>query len=385
MSTFIDISAFPIQGGCVENPMQNIIVGYFEVKGKPYEVGFQMGELLGKKRMILNKRAVFPREAVTAAMNLYDTYCPGLCEELRGYADAVGEGVERMLYSFMKYLRPRCSQMALLPQLTASGHTIMARSYEFTPRFEDFHLYRTEVTGKYAHVGGSVAEFGRSEGINECGLGVSMTSCGFPVSNLKTMRAPGIPGLQFWAIVRTILETCKDVEEAVAYNKKTPIAYNINLLLADKAGHAAMIEILDGRFAMRKIGDDSEKKYLHSTNQAHFEEIITHEPLAMHNSRVRDERIRQFLEVKKNKTEEDIKQLLLTAYPEGLYCPFYQEIFGTIKSVVMDLDEGRFTICWGGLAANGWKDYEVKKKIGNRKETITLQGTLADPGFFDLE
>ena len=89
-----------------------------------------------------------------------------------------------------------------------------------------------------------------------------------------------IPGLQFWVVVRTILEKCKDVEEAVEYAKTVPIAYNINLLLADKGGRAALIETLDGRFALRSIGDDSAKQYLHSTNHAHVEELIAHEPLA---------------------------------------------------------------------------------------------------------
>ncbi len=371
----------------IEGPgrMRKVTVGYFELKGTPYEVGQRLGALLGRKRMVLNKRAVFTTKDVAAAIDLYETYCPGLCEEMRGYADALGVQVERLLYTAMTYLRPRCSQMALLPPLTSNGHAILARSYEFIPRLEDFHLFRTHVAGKHAHVGGSVAEFGRSEGLNECGLGVSMTSCGFPVSNLKQMRAPAIPGLQFWAIVRTILDNCKDVEEAVEHAKRMPIAYNINLLLADKDGHAALIETLDGKFAMRRIDATTEKKYLHSTNQAHIEEIIAHEPLAMHNSRVRHERIRQFLEAKQHKTEEAVKHLLLTAYPEGLYCPYSQEAFGTIKSVFMDLDAGRFSICWGGLTENGWEDYTINNLIGNHKATITLQETQAPPEFFVLE
>ena len=108
--------------------MKTVTVGYFELKGTHYEVGYQLGELLGKKRMVLNKRAVFTEEQVTVAMKLYGAYCPGLCDEMRGYADAVGVKVERMVYASMTYLRPRCSQMAMLPQLTVNGHVILARS-----------------------------------------------------------------------------------------------------------------------------------------------------------------------------------------------------------------------------------------------------------------
>jgi predicted choloylglycine hydrolase len=366
-------------------PLKKVTVGYFELKGTHYEIGHQLGELLGKKRMILNKRVVFTEKELASVLNLFRLYCSGLCEEMQGYADAVGVKIERMLYPFMTYLKPRCSQMVLLPQLTWNGHTILARSYEFTPRLEDFHLFQTEVKGKYTHIGGSVAEFGRSEGVNECGLGVSMTSCGFPVSNLKKMYAPAIYGLQFWAVVRTILENCKDVMEAVEYVKNVPMAYNINLLLADNGGQAALVETLDGKFAMSKIGDHSEKKYLHSTNHAHIEEFITFEPLAMHNSRVRYERIQQFLEIKKKRNEEEVKQFLLTEYPNGLNCHFYQQAFGTIKSVFIDLDDFRFSICWGGLKENGWKDYEIKKAIGNYREKITLLEAETSPEFFILE
>ncbi len=368
--------------------MKTITVGYFELKGTHYEVGHQLGELLGRRRMVLNKRVVFTETDAAAAMKLYEEWCPGLREEMRGYADAVGVPVERLVYAAMTYLRPRCSQMALLPPITANGHALIARSYEFGPRAEDFHLFRTEVEGKYAHIGGSVVEFGRSEGLNECGLGVSMSSCGFPVSNLKEMRSPALPGLQFWAVVRMILENCKDVGEAVEFTKKVPIAYNINLLLADKGSHAALVETFDGRFAIRSIGDggdDAGQQYLHATNHAHLEQMVVHEPQAMHHSRVRYERIQRFLDDKTKKGEESLKSFLLTEYPAGLNCPFYQEFFGTIKSVIMDLNAGKFTICWGGLEENGWRNYKIQKPMGNHKGVIRLQETPAPPDCFVLE
>ncbi|GMQ56246.1 hypothetical protein AN1V17_06390 [Vallitalea sediminicola] len=58
-------------------------------------------------------------------------------------------------------------------------------------------------------------QFGRSEGINECGLMVGQTSCGMPVGNMEMMRKPAISGLQFWAVIRSLLENCKDVDEAL--------------------------------------------------------------------------------------------------------------------------------------------------------------------------
>lgn len=62
--------------------MKRLTVGYFELKGTHYEVGHQLGELLGRKLMVLNKRTVFTEEEFAAAMTLYDAYCPGLCKEM---------------------------------------------------------------------------------------------------------------------------------------------------------------------------------------------------------------------------------------------------------------------------------------------------------------
>ncbi|MDO5574280.1 MAG: carcinine hydrolase/isopenicillin-N N-acyltransferase family protein [bacterium] len=102
--------------------------------------------------------------------------------------------------------------------------------------------------------GATTALFGRSEGINEHGLAVSQSSCGFPVSNLPQMRNPGIKGLQFWAVIRSLLENCKTVDEALSMLTGMPIAYNINLYLADAAGEIALYETMNGEAACERIG-----------------------------------------------------------------------------------------------------------------------------------
>ncbi len=63
----------------------------------------------------------------------------------------------------------------------------------------------------------------------------------------RWFEKPAIVGLQFWAVIRYLLENCKDVDEALEYLKDMPIAYNINLLLADKSGNIALVETLDGK------------------------------------------------------------------------------------------------------------------------------------------
>ncbi len=61
------------------------------------------------------------------------------------------------------------------------------------------------------------------------------------------MKKPGVKGLQFMVIVRALLENCKDVEEGISYLKDMPIGTNMNLLLADVNGNAALIETYGGK------------------------------------------------------------------------------------------------------------------------------------------
>ncbi|GAU78479.1 C45 family peptidase [Fusibacter sp. 3D3] len=363
---------------------------YIEISGSSYEIGAQMGKLLPQNAGIIAPSESMPKVILDEALALYDAYCPGLTDELKGYADATGATLGQLIFCAMTYLRPSCSEMVFLPDLTAEAHVLLARSYEFAPQFEDFRVIKLSPTGKYAHIGGSIADFGRSEGLNEHGLGVCMTSCGFPVSNQKEMRSPAFKGLQFWAVIKALLENCKDVEEALNFVQKMPIAYNINLLMADVSGRAVLYETLDGTSAYVEIhqADHSNPNYLHATNHPVLEPMRSKEPFAMNNSVVRYQTIDAFINQNDKHSADQIKSFLLTDYPQGLNCRGFDEFFGTIKSVVMDLNELSFEICWAGQALNGWQKYALKGS--NKEETappityeIEYDNAPSASGFFD--
>ena len=226
--------------------MEKANVNIFELCGTNYEIGYQLGKIAMNypefAKMQKCSPGAFTEEQATQMTEMFDCYCPGLNEELQGFAEAIGIKRLQMVYYAMTYLTPGCPLLAVLPKLTENGHVMVARNYEFSHKLEDFSFCKTKVTGKYAHMGGSIMQFGRGEGINECGLMVGQTSCGMPVGNMKVMRKPAIIGLQFWAVIRSLLENCKNVNEAVYSLKDMPIAYNINLILADKHGRAALFE-----------------------------------------------------------------------------------------------------------------------------------------------
>lgn len=203
-----------------------------ELSGSSYEAGRLLGSRLasvpGLKKRFSSGFPGFGLTQFNQASQCFRRWCPGLTQELAGFADALGCAPEQVLYYGMTWLTPRCSHLALLPSMTASGHPMAARNYEFNDEAEDFTVIKTRITGKYTHIGTSVLGIGRDDGINEMGLTVTLSSSGFPVGPLPEMRRPAVAGLQFWAVVRTLLENCRDVKEALSMLKDMPVAYNLH-------------------------------------------------------------------------------------------------------------------------------------------------------------
>lgn len=354
----------------------NYMTRTMELAGSSYEIGKKLGEITASipplKAVHTAGFPEFDEAEVEEAKALFDRWCPGLNEELSGFADALGVPAKQIVYYAMTSLRPNCSQIAVLPSMTESGELLVARSYEFNPMMEDFTLVKTSVTGKYTHMGTTVLQFGREDGFNECGLSVTMSSCGFPVGADKNMRRPKLKGLQYWAVIRSVLENCKDVEEALSFVKDMPIAYNLNMILADKTGQMALVETLDGRMAVRRLPDESGDQYLCATNHQVLPELISCEPVAMRHSLVRYHWIRKTMDKAGTVSREMLKNMLLSKYPEGQCCHFYKDFFGTTKSMVISPSAGTIELCWGGEAENGWQVYEIDKPLAFSMKEIEV-------------
>lgn len=354
-----------------------------ELAGSSYEIGKRLGNLTATIPPLMASQASgfqgLDKEQVQKAITCFDRWCPGLSEELEGFADALSIDPVKVTFYAMTYLVPRCSQMLVSPQKSTNGHTLLARNYEFNHNFDDFALVRTGIEGKYTHLGTGVTLFGRDEGINECGLAVTMSSCGLPVGALEKMRRPALAGLQYWAAIRALLENCKDVEEALAYLKDMPIAFNVNLTVADKAGNAALIETMDGRMAVQKLG---EAGYLAATNHVVIPELKAYEPFVMGHSAKRLEVVEQMMDDKDKISMDDLKELQLRHYPEGLCSHYYEDFFGTTKSIVMDVTSGTLDICWAGLEKNGWQSYKVSEPLAEGLMPKDIEMKRAPKDFF---
>lgn len=354
-----------------------------ELKGTSYEIGRNQGKMIRNTPLLAHHQNMegltpFTESETREADALLAHWCPGLQDELSGFAEETCLEKAGLTFYVMSCLRPRCSQLALNANRMADGAPLLARNYDFNPSAEDFTLVRTSIQGKYAHLGTSTMTFGRDEGINEHGLSVAMSSCGLPIGALKYMQPPTSKGLIFWVVIRSLLENCRNLDEALAMLRDMPIAFNLNMIVMDAEGNAALIEALDGKQLVLPMENGS----LYATNHALAPEFKPEK--ALRNSVQREQSIQQFIETPQ-KTEAGVKQLLLTHVDEGgLFNPYYADFLGTTKSIVMRPAAKTLEICWGGFLQNGWQQYAVNTPLAAISQSIILQGQKAVQGTFDF-
>lgn len=368
--------------------MENVTVNFYELAGNSYEIGCQLGKkTIGRPELIQIQKSdteIYTDVQVSQMNEMFDRYCPGLSDELQGFAEAVDANKNQLYYYAGTCLTPGCSLIAVLPKLTKNGHVLVARNYEFSHKMDDFSFVKTKVKGRYAHIGSSSMMFGRSEGINECGLMIGQTSCGLPVGNFTPMRKPAITGLQFWAVIRSLLENCRDVDEALKSVLDMPIAYNINLMLADKTGKVVLFETFDGAKEWKRIDAFTARQYLHATNHAHLPKMQQLSPVIMEHSACRYDFISKYMAQAGQLTADSLKTLLLAGYPGGLCCHWYDEFFGTVRSMVFDVTAGTVELCWGGLAENGWSTYSLDEDFRVQNQIVQIKSEHPEFDFCKL-
>ncbi|MEH7463152.1 C45 family peptidase [Bacillus thuringiensis] len=158
-------------------------------------------------------------------------------------------------------------------------------------------------------------------------------------------------------IVRALLENCKNVEEGICYLEDMPIGVNMNLLLVDANGQAALYETYDGAKSVKKTDHD----YLIATNHALFPEIENLEIGRLVHSQIRFNVLeRKFSAIGKRSVGE-LKKLISTEFPEGLSVHNYKENFGTVHSVLFNLTDCQLEFSFGSPVQN--KKYKIG--VGN--------------------
>ncbi|WP_010503211.1 C45 family autoproteolytic acyltransferase/hydolase [Paenibacillus elgii] len=362
--------------------------GYFSsLQGTSYEIGRQQGRFVKAWSHLLPATVSArdtPAQRMSETTKLLDTFCPGIREEIAGFCDELEVPVSRINYYAGTYIEAGCSHCAVLPGKTSDNRTYVLRNYDLSPQLDDMRLCSTSVTGRYAHTGFSVCLFGRSEGMNEHGLCVTFSACGMPVGDAPGMRKAGARGLQFWAVVRSLLEQCRNVEQAVVLIRDMPIASNMNVIVAEPSGKAALIETFDGKKAIVATDGHDGLPYVTATNHPIVPDIESAESRKLLHSVVRRELMEQLLTGGDVITKEQLKSLVKSEYPHGLTVHNFNQMFGTLRSLLFDLNDRKVDVCFGSPLQNEWHTIQVGGTLPFEETDVYMNHRDYTPDFWAI-
>jgi hypothetical protein len=164
---------------------------------------------------------------------------------------------------------------------------------------------------------------------------------------------------------------------------EAPIAYNINLMLADSGNKIALLQCIDGHKAYKMLDGNSGETLLSATNHTLLEEIKPYEKILIENSVIRNNRIVRLFEGNKLITINDIKRLLSATYPDGLCCHYYKEFFGTLRSMIFDTTDKAIEMTFGSPQANEWQTFTVAA-LEEKEIEVSLPQEKAEPEFYQI-
>jgi predicted choloylglycine hydrolase len=332
------------------------------LEGSAYEVGLQQAEILKKENPEAAKwfasASTDPKKMgfkdFEDLQAFFEEYCPGITDEIIGFSDGLGVKPDKLqVYNPPVFHPSNCSQIAVLSSVTRDGHVYVGRSYEFNHNENDLRLCTVRIKGKVKHIGFTELLLGRDDGMNEHGLCVTFSGGG------TFKRKPRKRGFNFFLIVRTLLDNCKSVAEAVEHLRKTPMSGFWNFLMTDRNNNAALMQFFDGEYSVKQIDEDSIEHVLFSTNHYVLPDMVKYQKYAgdwiLKNSKKRFELIGSTLSrAAPSINKEHVRNLLSKEIYKGVCGHYYTDYFGTLFSIIYDLTNLKADICFGAPTHNNW-------------------------------
>jgi predicted choloylglycine hydrolase len=265
------------------------------ITGSYYDLGFHIG-MMGREMGIFPRmRTSASQEINNAIIEMYEVIYPQFLEKVRGVADANGLSMDDIdlrnlecdyfvdiAWTLFKYndfeqltrfgqSLDSCSLASYY--LEPEKRNIVGRNFDYfydVPRF----LVISNIDGVYKTITNSGWALNQwvMDGINEKGLFIGMASN----EGIEKYRGygnqpyPQKPAVDFFHLLRIILERCGTVEEAVELIGKTNVWFSttyMHFLMADEAGNAVVMEF-DHEGNIIPFYKDKNKVYLHVTNTA---------------------------------------------------------------------------------------------------------------------
>jgi len=339
---------------------------HITLEGTAYEAGRLQGQIFQKDARFAFfcstvdfDPAQFGYSSLSAMQATVERICPGLNEEIQGFGDACGVPIFKAFhYMASSAAVGGCSHMVVNPSISENGHVYVGRNYELNPNDEDLCLYTTRIRGKANHVGFSTLFMGRLDGINEHGVVITISAGVNPPEREKQQ------GFDFWIFTRAVLDRCRSVNDALKLFNETPLSCYTNFLIADPSGDAVLIETAGSHKAVQRISRD--EPALISNNHYCLPEMQSDNlGRDLTFSTCRREAIQNWVTANQpHITPELIKHILMKEYPNGCFCPYYNQGIGTLWSMVFDATEKSVQLTFGAPTHNPWLTFGFEGQPG---------------------
>ncbi len=260
-----------------------------------------------------------------------------------------------------------CSALGALPDVTRTGHTILAQNWDWLA-----HCYDTVVVLEVEPEDGprfvTVVEAGllAKTGLNEHGLGVCTNA-------LVTTRDAGEPAIPYHVLLRALMDV-RTPSQAVATVLGLPRSSSANFLVGHRDGVVVDLEARPGGASTVRVVMPHDGLVLHTN---HFLQDVGDEELSiwsMPSTTIRLDRLRRRLVTERGHLRRRTIAAALADHtndPDGV-CNHVDELDpepergGTIASVLMDLDRRRLWVAHGSPCAVPFVEHDLTGLWGDR-------------------
>jgi predicted choloylglycine hydrolase len=244
-------------------PQEPLPVPVITLEGSASTIGEKHGAELKEQIATLEEKYLNKRLgdqsrkmiAYTAASMFATKISPAHMEEIVSLAESSGIEQRTILLAqcFLDLTNSvACATIALPASASPDGVARMGRNLDFpslniADKLSVVMVYKP--AGAYQFVAiGWPGLVGVLSGMNEHGL---------TLANMEVSRAPRFPSaMPYPLLYRTVLEKCRNVDDAIALLERTPRQSANNLMLMDAAGNRAVVEIKPESIAVRRAIDD---------------------------------------------------------------------------------------------------------------------------------
>ncbi len=243
--------------------------------------------------------------------SLLENFAPHLIEEIKGLGDPLNLSYQEAFRYFSGYDLPKLGALGCSSIVTPE---LFIRNYDFSPYIYDYKFAIKNSEKAYSTCGYTMLCTGLHEGVNEHGLAMALHY----VNNHNQQK-----GFMSTMITRMVLDTCKNLEEAIDLFKALPHAACYNYSLGDTNGNIAIVEGSPEKVVVRRG-----QQAVSCTN--HFLEMNEYNRKIETSTHKRKSVLEESLH-----SQNDLFDIFATP-GKGLFYQDYDDFFGTLHTFSYD-------------------------------------------------